>query len=91
MPHSSSSCKTSFSPKRVRAAIRLANPDLGVGGEVDDDSESDDPVSCDDPVEGASLPPSKGKGIDLGDIEFSVDNSVLPGWDPNLAYGNGGV
>ncbi|KAG2311885.1 hypothetical protein Bca52824_023442 [Brassica carinata] len=80
---------TSFSPKRVRAAIRLANPDLGVGEEVDNDSESDDPVSCDDPVEGASLPPSKGKGIDLGDIIFSLDDSVLPGWDPNLAYGDG--
>ncbi|KAG2298236.1 hypothetical protein Bca52824_034708 [Brassica carinata] len=80
---------TSFSPKRVHAVIRLANPDLGVGGEVDDDSKSDNPVSCDDPVEGAILPPSKGKGIDLGDIEFSVDDSVLPGWDSNLAYGDG--
>ena len=32
---------------------------------------------------------SKGKGIDLGDIEFSVDDSILPGWDPDLAYGDG--
>ena len=32
---------------------------------------------------------SKGKYIDLGDIEFSVDDSMLPGWDPDLAYGDG--
>ncbi|KAG2255755.1 hypothetical protein Bca52824_075049 [Brassica carinata] len=32
---------------------------------------------------------SKGKDIDLGDIEFSVDDSMLPGWDPDLAFSNG--
>uniref|UniRef100_A0A0D2ZU80 Uncharacterized protein n=1 Tax=Brassica oleracea var. oleracea TaxID=109376 RepID=A0A0D2ZU80_BRAOL len=32
---------------------------------------------------------SKGKDIDLGGIEFSVDDSMLPGWDPDLAYGDG--
>ncbi|KAF3592994.1 hypothetical protein DY000_02020994 [Brassica cretica] len=32
---------------------------------------------------------SKGKDIDLGDIKFSVDDSILPGWDLNLAYGDG--
>ena len=31
---------------------------------------------------------SKGKGIDLGDIEFSVADSILPGWDTDLAYGD---
>uniref|UniRef100_A0A0D3E6M1 Uncharacterized protein n=1 Tax=Brassica oleracea var. oleracea TaxID=109376 RepID=A0A0D3E6M1_BRAOL len=31
----------------------------------------------------------KGKDVDLGDIEFSMDDSMLPGWDPNLAYGDG--
>ncbi|KAG5388617.1 hypothetical protein IGI04_030158 [Brassica rapa subsp. trilocularis] len=31
---------------------------------------------------------SKGKDIDLGDIEFSIDDSMLPGWDPDLAYGD---
>uniref|UniRef100_A0A0D2ZT20 Uncharacterized protein n=1 Tax=Brassica oleracea var. oleracea TaxID=109376 RepID=A0A0D2ZT20_BRAOL len=31
----------------------------------------------------------KGKDIDLGDLEFSVDDCMLPGWDPNLAFGNG--
>uniref|UniRef100_A0A0D3BV00 Uncharacterized protein n=1 Tax=Brassica oleracea var. oleracea TaxID=109376 RepID=A0A0D3BV00_BRAOL len=32
---------------------------------------------------------SKGKGIDLGDLEFLVDDCMLPGWDPNLAFGDG--
>ena len=31
---------------------------------------------------------SKGKDIDLGDIEFFMDDSILPGWDPELAYSN---
>ena len=31
----------------------------------------------------------KGEGIDLGDIDFSVDDSILPGWDPDLPYGDG--
>uniref|UniRef100_A0A0D3DJI8 Uncharacterized protein n=1 Tax=Brassica oleracea var. oleracea TaxID=109376 RepID=A0A0D3DJI8_BRAOL len=57
---------TFFMPRRVRKALRLLHPDLGVGVEAD-----------------------KGKGIDLGDIEFSVDDSILPGWDPYLAYGDG--
>ncbi|KAG2255217.1 hypothetical protein Bca52824_074511 [Brassica carinata] len=32
---------------------------------------------------------SKGKDIDLGDLEFSADDCMLPGWDPNLAFGVG--
>ena len=32
---------------------------------------------------------SKGKCIDLGDIDFSVNDSILPGCDPDLAYGDG--
>ncbi|KAF2535995.1 hypothetical protein F2Q68_00021058 [Brassica cretica] len=32
---------------------------------------------------------SKGKDIDLGNLEFSVDDCMLPGWDLNLAFGNG--
>uniref|UniRef100_A0A0D3CFB9 Uncharacterized protein n=1 Tax=Brassica oleracea var. oleracea TaxID=109376 RepID=A0A0D3CFB9_BRAOL len=60
---------TSFTPKRVRKALRLVCSDF-VGG-VGTDSDS-----------------PKGKGIDLGDIDFSVDDSILPGWDPDLAYGD---
>ncbi|CDY15307.1 BnaC06g07930D [Brassica napus] len=32
---------------------------------------------------------SKGKGIDLDGIEFSADDSTLPGWDPDLDFGDG--
>ena len=32
---------------------------------------------------------SKGKDVDLGDIDFSVDDSILPGWNPDLAYSDG--
>ncbi|KAF2539039.1 hypothetical protein F2Q68_00021242 [Brassica cretica] len=37
-----------------------------------------------------SLRSSKGKDIDLCDIDFSVDDSILSGWDPDLVYGDGG-
>ncbi|KAF3519904.1 hypothetical protein DY000_02060190 [Brassica cretica] len=76
-------------PRRVRKALRLVRPDIGMGVEVDSDSESDDPASCDAPAEETNVRSSKGKGIDLGDIEFSVDDSILPGWDLDLAYGDG--
>ncbi|KAF3488889.1 hypothetical protein F2Q69_00053615 [Brassica cretica] len=36
-----------------------------------------------------SLKGSEGKDIDLGDLEFSVDDCMLPGWDPNLTFGDG--
>ncbi|KAF3550137.1 hypothetical protein DY000_02008256 [Brassica cretica] len=80
---------TFFTPRRVRKALRFVHPDLGVGVEADIDSESDDPTSCHVPVEETNMRSSKGKGIDLGDIEFSVDDYILPGWDPDLAYGDG--
>uniref|UniRef100_A0A0D3BHJ1 Uncharacterized protein n=1 Tax=Brassica oleracea var. oleracea TaxID=109376 RepID=A0A0D3BHJ1_BRAOL len=80
---------TFFTPRRVRKALRFVHPDLGVGVEADIDSESDDPASCHVPVEETNMRSSKGKGIDLGDIEFSVDDSILSGWDPDLAYGDG--
>uniref|UniRef100_A0A0D3ATI4 Uncharacterized protein n=1 Tax=Brassica oleracea var. oleracea TaxID=109376 RepID=A0A0D3ATI4_BRAOL len=32
---------------------------------------------------------SKGKDIDLGYLEFSVDDCMLPGWDPDLAFDDG--
>ncbi|KAF3532024.1 hypothetical protein DY000_02039597 [Brassica cretica] len=80
---------TFFTPRRVRKALRLVHADLGVGVEAGSDYESDDPAPCDVPAEETNVRSSKGKGIDLGDIEFSVDDSILPGWDPDLAYGDG--
>ncbi|KAG2255329.1 hypothetical protein Bca52824_074623 [Brassica carinata] len=80
---------TSFTPKRVRKASRILRPNFEVGVETDRDSESDGPAPCDVPAEEANARSSKGKDIDLGDIEFSMDDSILPGWDPDLAYGDG--
>ncbi|KAG2282719.1 hypothetical protein Bca52824_053939 [Brassica carinata] len=59
------------------------------GVETNSDSESDGPAPCDVPVEEANARSSKGKDVDLGDIEFSMDDYILPGWDPDLAYGDG--
>ncbi|CAH8358174.1 unnamed protein product, partial [Eruca vesicaria subsp. sativa] len=55
----------------------------------DVDLDSDDPTPCHVPLRGTRAESFKGKGIDLGGKEFSVDDSVLPGWDPNLAFGDG--
>ncbi|KAF3534721.1 hypothetical protein DY000_02042232 [Brassica cretica] len=52
-------------------------------------SEPDGPDPCAVPAGKANVRSSKGKDIDLGDIESSVDDSILPGWDPDLAYGDG--
>ncbi|KAF2535782.1 hypothetical protein F2Q68_00020996 [Brassica cretica] len=41
------------------------------------------------PAEEANARSLKGKDIDLDDIDISVDDSILPGWDPDLAYGDG--
>ncbi|KAF3562771.1 hypothetical protein DY000_02016329 [Brassica cretica] len=80
---------TSFSPKRVRKALRFAHPGLASGAETDSDSEPDAPDPCVVAADVASLRSSKGKDIDLGDIDFAVDDSILPGWDPDLVYGDG--
>ncbi|KAF3584537.1 hypothetical protein F2Q69_00030852 [Brassica cretica] len=80
---------TSFTPKRVRKALRIVRPDFEGGVGTNSDSESDGPAPCDVPAEEANTRSSNGKDVDLGDIEFSMDDSILPGWDPDLAYGVG--
>ncbi|KAF2536516.1 hypothetical protein F2Q68_00021212 [Brassica cretica] len=79
---------TSFSPKRVRKALRFAHPGLALGAETDSDSEPDAPDPCVVAADEASLRSLKGKHINLGDIDFAVDDSILPGWDLDFVYGD---
>ncbi|KAG5374325.1 hypothetical protein IGI04_042364 [Brassica rapa subsp. trilocularis] len=80
---------TSFTPRRVRKALKFVQPGPALDADTESDSEPDDQNPVEAPTAAPESSSWKGKDVDLGDIEFSMDDSMHPGWDPNLAYGDG--
>ncbi|KAG5393412.1 hypothetical protein IGI04_023375 [Brassica rapa subsp. trilocularis] len=80
---------TSFTPRRVRKALKFVQPGPALDADTGGDSEPDDQNPVEAPTAAPESSSWKGKDVDLGDIEFSMDDSMLPGWDPKLAYGDG--
>ncbi|KAG5415727.1 hypothetical protein IGI04_003294 [Brassica rapa subsp. trilocularis] len=74
---------------RVRKALKFVQPGPALDADTGSDSEPDDQNPAEAPTAVPESSSWKGKDVDLGDIEFSMDDSMLPGWDPNLAYGDG--
>ncbi|KAG5378276.1 hypothetical protein IGI04_026118 [Brassica rapa subsp. trilocularis] len=79
---------TSFTPRRVRKALKFVQPGPALDADTGSDSEPDGQSPVEAPTAAPESSSWKGKDVDLGDIEFSMDDSMLPGWDPNLAYGD---